>query len=176
MKSRSLVRIAVGLVVVAGLASSVWRLRHLQAAGGLTVAPVRKGEFLVIVHCRGELKARRSVQLTAPVNVPDLQIVWLAPAGDAINAGQPVIRFDPSSARQQLQEKEAALRQAQATLDSGAGLFRLIRCAGKRAVTSVPMPNVLVTSSDPPCSSMIFFASGSPRPVPPCLRVRELST
>ncbi len=89
----------------------------MQAAGGLTVAQVRKGDFLVMVHCRGELKARRSVQLTAPVNVPDLQIVWLAPAGDTITAGQPVIRFDPSSARQQLQEKEAALRQAQATLD-----------------------------------------------------------
>src|ERR1700689_4496472 len=70
-----------------------------------------------MVHCRGELKARRSVQLTAPVNVPDLQIVWLAPPGGTITAGQPVIRFDPSSARQQLQEKEAALRQAQATLD-----------------------------------------------------------
>jgi HlyD family secretion protein len=110
-------RIFISLVVVAVLASSVWRLRHLQAAGGLPVAPVRQGDFLVMVHCRGELKARRSVQLTAPVNVPDLQIVWLASAGDTIAAGQPVIRFDPSSARQQLQEKEAVLRQAQATLD-----------------------------------------------------------
>jgi len=69
------------------------------------------------VRCRGELKARRSVQLTAPVNVPDLQIVWLAPSGDPVKTGQPVIRFDPSSARQQLQEKEAGLNQAQATLD-----------------------------------------------------------
>jgi HlyD family secretion protein len=112
-----MMRIAVSLVFVAALACGVWRLRHLQAAGGLAVAPVRQGDFLVMVHCRGELKARRSVQLTAPVNVPDLQIVWLAPAGDTITAGKPVIRFDPSSARQQLQEKEASLRQAQATLD-----------------------------------------------------------
>src|SRR5450631_2668046 len=102
---RTLVRVAINLVFVAALVSSVWRLRHLQAAGGLAVAPVRHGDFLVMVHCRGELKARRSVQLTAPVNVPDLQIVWLAPAGDTITAGKPVIRFDPSSARQQLQEK-----------------------------------------------------------------------
>jgi HlyD family secretion protein len=112
-----MIRIAVSLVFVAVLVSGVWRLRHLQAAGGLAAAPVRQGDFLVMVHCRGELKARRSVQLTAPVSVPDLQIVWLAPAGDNITAGKPVIRFDPSSARQQLQEKEAALRQAQATLD-----------------------------------------------------------
>src|SRR5205823_412504 len=91
--------------------------RRAQAATNLAVAPVRKGDFLVIVRCRGELKARRSVQLTAPVNVPDLQIVWLATPGDPVKTGEPVIRFDPSSARQQLQEKEAGLNQAQATLD-----------------------------------------------------------
>jgi HlyD family secretion protein len=117
MRIGSGVSVAIVLAIVAGLGSSVWRMRSSQAGGALTVAPVNRGDFLVIVRCRGELKARQSVQLTAPVNVPDLQIVWLAPAGDPIQAGQPVIRFDPSSAKQQLQEKEAALRQAQATLD-----------------------------------------------------------
>ena len=29
----------------------------------LPVAPARKGDFLVIVRCRGELRARRSVQI-----------------------------------------------------------------------------------------------------------------
>jgi multidrug efflux pump subunit AcrA (membrane-fusion protein) len=58
-----------------------------------------------------------SVQLTAPANVPDLRIVWAAPPASPVKAGDVVIRFDPSSAKQQLQEKEAALRQAQATLD-----------------------------------------------------------
>src|SRR5258708_16769840 len=100
-------------------------MRRLQAAIRLPVAPARKGDFLVIVRCRGELKARRSVQLTAPVNVPDLQIVWLATAGDPVKAGQPVIRFDPSSARQQLQEKQAGLNQAQATLDQALSQARI---------------------------------------------------
>jgi HlyD family secretion protein len=107
----------IALVALAALAGGAWRARRAQAATSLAAAPVRKGDFLVIVRCRGELKARRSVQLTAPVNVPDLQIVWLAPAGDPVKKGEPVIRFDPSSARQQLQEKEAGLNQAQATLD-----------------------------------------------------------
>jgi multidrug efflux pump subunit AcrA (membrane-fusion protein) len=43
--------------------------------------------------------------------------VWLAPAGQVIEAGSPAVRFDPSSAQQQLAEKQAALDQAQATLD-----------------------------------------------------------
>ena len=36
-----------------------------------------------------------------------------------------MIRFDPSSARQQLQEKEAGLRQAQATLDQAVAQARI---------------------------------------------------
>lgn len=93
------------------------RLRIAQAATSLPSSPARKGDFLVIVRCRGELKARRSVQIAAPVNVPELRIIWLAAAGTPVKAGDSVIKFDPSSARQQLQEKQAALKQAQATLD-----------------------------------------------------------
>ena len=106
------------VVLVAGLAGlETYRLRGVTAATTLPMAPARKGDFAVIVRCRGELKARRSRQLVAPVNVPDLRIVWQAPPASAVKAGDVVLRFDPSSARQQLLEKEAALRQAQATLD-----------------------------------------------------------
>ncbi len=104
--------------LIAGLASAaVYRMRRTDSANNLPMAPARKGDFSVIVRCRGELKAERSVQITAPVNVPDLRIVWAAPPSSPVKAGDVVIRFDPSSAKQQLQEKEATLRQAQATLD-----------------------------------------------------------
>jgi len=111
--------ISLGVVfLVAGVAGvEAYRLRRADASTTLPMAPARKGDFSVIVRCRGELKARRSVQLSAPVNVPDLRIVWAAPPASAVKAGDVVVRFDPSSAKQQLQEKEAALRQAQATLD-----------------------------------------------------------
>ena len=104
-----------------------WRLKTVQAALTLPTAPVRKGEFLVTVRCRGELKARRTVQVTAPLNVPDLRIVWLAPSGSSVKAGDPVVRFDPSGARQQLAEMQAALQQAEAALkqaEADAGLKR----------------------------------------------------
>ena len=103
----------------------MYRLRKVQAAGTLPVAPARKGDFLVIVRCRGELKARRSMQITAPVNVPSLRIVWQAPSGSTVKSGDPVVRLDPSSTRQQLQEKEAALQQAQATLDQAVAEARI---------------------------------------------------
>lgn len=37
---------------------------------------------------------------------------------------------------------------------------------GKYAVTVVPFPGLLATSSLPPCSSVSCFARGKPRPVP----------
>ena len=105
------------LLMLGAAGFGAWRYLTVQAKDDLPNAPVRRGEFSVIIRCRGELKARRSVQIIAPVNVPELRLVWLAPTGAAIKAGDPVVRFDPSSAQQQLKEKEAALKQAQAALD-----------------------------------------------------------
>jgi HlyD family secretion protein len=121
---RILVAIAV-VVVVGAIAEGVSRMRKVQAAVNPPTARARKGEFAVIVVCRGELTVKRSVQLVAPVNVPDLKIVWLAPPGGAIKPGQPVVRFDPSSAKQQVDEKTAALRQAQATVDQAVAQARI---------------------------------------------------
>jgi hypothetical protein len=72
-----------------------------------------------MIRCRGSLTARRSVQLTAPVGLQDLQIVWLAPSGSGVKEGQPVIRFDQTLFQQAVVDKRVALRQAQATLDQG---------------------------------------------------------
>jgi HlyD family secretion protein len=121
-------RVLLGLslaVVAVTAAGGIYRMRKVQAAVNPPTARARKGEFAVIVVCRGELSVQRSAQLTAPLNVPDLKIVWLAPPGGQIKSGQPVIRFDPSSARQQLDEKSAVLRQAQATVDQAVAQARI---------------------------------------------------
>lgn len=121
-------RILLALAVLAAVAAAVGGVSHLrkvQAAVNPPTARARKGEFAVIVVCRGELSVKHSVQLIAPVNVPDLKIVWLAPPGGNIKSGEPVVRFDPSSAKQQLDEKNAALRQAQATVDQAVAQARI---------------------------------------------------
>jgi multidrug resistance efflux pump len=41
----------------------------------------------------------------------------MAPQGEPVKPGSPILKFDDSSAKRQLQEKEATLRQAQASLD-----------------------------------------------------------
>jgi len=96
--------------------AGIYRWRQTQTAENYPVAPVRKGEFQVIIRCRGELKAQRSVQVYAPM-VPQLRIAWMAPSGQPINEGDMLIKFDSSASEQQLQQNQAALAQAQATLD-----------------------------------------------------------
>lgn len=110
--------IALLLLGAAGAAAfGVAKLKQIQSVSSLPSASARKGDFYAIIRCRGELKARSSVQVTAPKNVPELRIVWLANQGEPVKKGDPLFRFDPSSAKQQLQEKDAALKQAQAALD-----------------------------------------------------------
>ncbi|HUS08741.1 MAG TPA: hypothetical protein VMZ52_20730 [Bryobacteraceae bacterium] len=118
MKRKRRIAWVLAFAVVAALSAlGVSRVRSARTVEKLPTGAARKGEFMVLVRCRGELKARRSVQVTAPVNVPELRIVWLAPQGGPIKPGDPIVRFDPSSAKQQEKEKEAALQQAQAALD-----------------------------------------------------------
>jgi HlyD family secretion protein len=117
--------VLVAVVIAAAAGSGLYRMRRVQAAVNPPTARARKGDFAVIIRCRGELAVKRSVQLTAPVNVPDLKIVWLASPGGHVKAGEPVIRFDPSSAKQQLEEKTAVLRQAEATLDQAVAQPRI---------------------------------------------------
>jgi multidrug efflux pump subunit AcrA (membrane-fusion protein) len=112
------------LGLIGGASAGIYRYRQTMNVTSYPVAPARQGDFLVIVRCRGELKAERSVAIYAP-RVPDLRIAWLAPAGEAVQKDVPIVRFDSSTAQQQLQQKEAALRQSEATLDQAVAQARI---------------------------------------------------
>jgi multidrug efflux pump subunit AcrA (membrane-fusion protein) len=119
------IRLAILIVVVAGSVFAVREFRRTKTTADLPTAAARRGEFLVLTRSRGSLTARRSQQIAAPLDVPDLQIIWQAPAGSAIKTDDPVIRFDPSRAQQDLKEKEAALAQAQSALDQAVAQARI---------------------------------------------------
>lgn len=112
-------RALLGLVALGGILAGsywFWKRQPVQAASSLPTAVVRQGEFLVIASCRGDLVASRSVLITAPLNVPDLRIAWQAPNGNAVQAGDLILKFDASGAQRQFQEKEASWKQAEAQL------------------------------------------------------------
>ncbi len=123
-KLRGWLILIVVLGAVAGSAFALYRMRQGKAAENLPVAPARKGDFLAIIRCRGDLKAARSAQVYTPM-VPNLRIAWMATAGEPVEAGASLIKFDSSSAQQQLMQKEAQLKQAQASLDQAVAQARI---------------------------------------------------
>ncbi len=113
--------------------SRLWRRRRIWiwtaaavvcAAGGyafvhytgttevdVAVARVRRGDFVLSVKTRGEIRSVRSVLLTAP-QVPDPRIVKLAETGRPIKKGDVVVAFDGVQQEQNLIEKSTDVRTA----------------------------------------------------------------
>lgn len=75
------------------------------------VARVRRGDFIISVRTRGEIKSTRSVILTAP-QVPDPRIVKLAESGKPIKKGDTVVEFDAVTQEQNFIERSTSVRTA----------------------------------------------------------------
>ncbi len=78
---------------------------------------VKFGEFLDYVQVRGELKAQKSIVMTAPARAGDLQIIKLLKSGTLVKKGDIVVQFDPANLAGQLNERRSALRQADAEIE-----------------------------------------------------------
>ena len=100
------------LVAAAGIAG-VYAAFHYAGSTevDVAVARVRRGDFVVSVKTRGEIRSVRSVLLRAP-QVPDPQIVKLAESGKPIKKGDVVVAFDGVQQEQNLIEKSTDVRTA----------------------------------------------------------------
>jgi RND family efflux transporter MFP subunit len=75
------------------------------------VARVRRGDFVVSVRTRGDIKSARSVILKAP-QAPGLRIVHLAEAGRPVKKGDVVVEFDASQQDQNVISRTTTVRAA----------------------------------------------------------------
>ncbi len=98
---------------------------HRTAAPRVPIADVKRGEFVDYVQIRGEIKALRSVQLTAPSIAGDLQIVKLVPTGTMVKAGDVVVQFDMSTLKNTLEQKQSELKSAEADIEHSRAENRL---------------------------------------------------
>ena len=63
---------------------------------------VKRGEFLDSLQFRGEVKALKSVTISAPAEAGDLQIIKVSPEGTAVKSGDVVVEFDKTKTEQDL--------------------------------------------------------------------------
>ncbi len=77
------------------------------------VAKVKKGDFILSVRTRGEIRSVRSEIINAP-QVPELRITRLAESGKPVRRGDIVVEFDAAQQEQTLLERNTSVR----TVDS----------------------------------------------------------
>ena len=95
-------------MLAAGGAYGAWRYSNKEAEVEVQVAKVRKGEFVIAVRTRGEIRSVNSVILTAP-QVPDPRIVRIAESGKPVKAGDVVVEFDAAAQEQNLLERNTTV-------------------------------------------------------------------
>ena len=102
--------IAVAIVVaIAGVSGAFGRGDSVD----VPTTAVTRGEFIDYLQVRGEVKAVRSIPLTAPSSAGDLQILELAKNGTTVKKGDVVVRFDPVPVQRTHAEKLSELKQAE---------------------------------------------------------------
>ena len=109
---RKIVGVLVGLALVVAIAGVSGAFGRGDAVDVPTTA-VTKGEFVDYMQVRGEVKAVRSIPLTAPSSAGDLQILELAKNGTNVKKGDVVVRFDPVPVERTHREKLSELKQAE---------------------------------------------------------------
>ena len=77
----------------------------------IPVARVRRGDFIISVRTRGDVKSAQSVVIKAP-QVPGLRIIHLAEAGRPVKKGDVVIEFDGSQQEQNVISRNTNVRAA----------------------------------------------------------------
>jgi len=106
--------------IVAGLAcaSGVFAAWHYTGTTEVEVpaARVRRGDFIISVRTRGEIKSTRSIILTAP-QVPSPRIVKLSESGKGVHKGEVVVEFDPVQQEQNYIEKDTSVRTVQSQIE-----------------------------------------------------------
>jgi hypothetical protein len=103
----------VGILIVAGAAWYGYRFFKLlpQRQEQVATAKVRRGDVIIRAYSRGELRAVRSVTLTAPNLFSTVQVTRMAPVGALAKEKDLIVEFDDSERRAQLEETLLAVEQ-----------------------------------------------------------------
>ena len=103
----------VGLAAGAVLTAVLLLVAALSSHGGEEVALIRveRSAFVRWMRADGYLRAVRATPILVPSEVRQAyQVAWLAPEGEPVARGEPVLRFDPSELTREAQDARARLQ------------------------------------------------------------------
>jgi HlyD family secretion protein len=126
--------LAIVIIVLAGSIVLLGAARLGKRSPTVPTMEVKRGEFLDAAEFRGEVKAMKSVTISAPSEAGDLQIIKVSPEGTQVKAGDVVVEFDKTKTEQDLAQFRSALKSAQATIEQARAQARLTEEEDKTAV------------------------------------------
>jgi HlyD family secretion protein len=111
-RARPLLVAGLLLAALAALVSTAFLPRG-AGTGELPTLRVEPALFVHRVPAEGNLRATRATAISVPVGAEGpLRIAWLAPEGAVVQAGDPILRFDPTDMEKALRDAEDDLAKA----------------------------------------------------------------
>ena len=124
----------IAVALLAGCAVVLGAVRLGRHAPTLPTFEVKRGEFLDAMQFHGEVKALRSITLSAPAEAGDLQIIKLSEEGAVVKTGDIVVEFDKTKTEQDLAQFRSAVKSAEAAIDQARAQAKLTEEEDKTAV------------------------------------------
>ncbi|HEX4489115.1 MAG TPA: efflux RND transporter periplasmic adaptor subunit [Terriglobales bacterium] len=118
-------RIAVIAVVLVTSGVVVGAVRMMGHTPPVPILTVHRGEFVDSVQFRGEVKALKSVEINAPAEAGELQILKIAADGTQVKKGDSIVEFDKTKTDQDLAQFRSGLKSAEAEIDQARAQARL---------------------------------------------------
>ncbi len=125
---------AVAIIVLAGSGVVLGAVRLGKRTPTVPTIEVKRGEFLDSLQFRGEVKALKSVTISAPAEAGDLQIIKVSAEGTVVKPGDVVVEFDKTKTEQDLAQYRSSLKSAEAEIDQARAQARLTEEEDKTTV------------------------------------------
>jgi HlyD family secretion protein len=139
LRIQNLLKHRQAIIVVAVLflsTAAISALVHLSNPSSTVPAfEVKREEFVDSVQFRGEVKAMKSLTVSAPAEAGELQILKIATGGVEVKKGDLIVEFDKSKTQQDMAQDESALKSAQAAVEQVRAQSRLTEEEDMTAVT-----------------------------------------
>jgi HlyD family secretion protein len=126
--------VAVAAMLLLGCGVLLGAVRLGRRGPNVPTIEVKRGEFLDSLQFRGEMKALRSVTISAPAEAGDLRIVKIASEGTVVKPGDVVVEFDSTKTQQDLAQYKSTLKSAEAEISQAMAQARLAEEEDKTAV------------------------------------------
>jgi HlyD family secretion protein len=129
---RKMMIVVVVLLVCSGVVLGA--VRYSNRSPEVPTFDVKRGEFIDSIQFRGEVKAMKSVTISAPAEAGDLQVLKIVADGTQVKPGDVVVEFDKTKTEQDLAQHSSTLKSAQAEIDQAKAQARLTEEADVTAV------------------------------------------